>query len=944
MEAALQPIEDVLKKIPGSLDVWTEVTNGVRTVDAVHYLDQTTLVALFSEVKGDRYRLYTKSCAALETTSNAQWLPLGQTAPGWILHEADITRIWVARPADRRQSIFSSRAENFVHQILVLAGSVLYTVTVDDTSGYPYKFAAVEHIHLPDYIDAESLQVAWNPHSQIVVAAFGNAARAEEAGVDGGAPKILPLSEAEKSKSKALYYHSPALGGWRSICSVSSTAEYLSLSGYGNRCVWREMLCAEAPEEAERGDFFGADVPAPVLASTEQGNVARRGFGQIIAQRGVTKTQLTQGAGRVDWARLNADGTAVALLANFEKKRPITTHRDLFLVEWPAIVTSRGTLVESRGQSNVSTPIRVTDPGLRSAGSIEDFGWVNLHPESRANLTVSSDDGAGFHTTSFGAASREVVTARQVGKSNAGRAEGMLWTSEIRGCERVGHVLHLLLEFSTAAAPSVHSVRVHELACAPVSNVDTAIVPSSGRESDAPASLDAIRRLSLAYGTESDVLWPHVCSTQLSTTPLPLRRGIARTEAPRRGRGDSNVKLHPAPHNNQIRFDDLSVEKVSWKADDGQALEGLLFERRASAAENPLLVNAHGGPAVAFAADRTAAANSTRYPFRHFLKAGYRVFQPLYRGTLGYGDDFAQANICKQGEVDLADIASGVRHLIANHPRVNCPVTDVGIFGGSYGGYLTLRALSKLRPGPGERQQPFKFVAGVAEYGFLHNRWMSYEGGDFTWENEYQGDSTRFPASDCSSDVFDDLSQVRAPCLLMHGEDDDVCPVSQSRVGYNILRHTAKVPTGLIVYPGEGHGFSQPAHRRDRDRRMLVWFLTYVPCVPPAEQTSAPAGSPAKASVEAVAELEGRELHPHELALKMQSIVADTWGTSLREAFLAVDKNRDGIIDRRELEALLARQKFENIHAFADQCYFSMCCVPRALHAHQFNISLRVSF
>lgn len=267
--------------------------------------------------------------------------------------------------------------------------------------------------------------------------------------------------------------------------------------------------------------------------------------------------------------------------------------------------------------------------------------------------------------------------------------------------------------------------------------------------------------------------------------------------------------------------------------------------------------------------------------------------------------------------------------------------------------YLTLRALSKLRPGPGERQQPFKFVAGVAEYGFLHNRWMSYEGGDFTWENEcvswcfvvclaveymffflcvcvcvfvlqfcysrslclarhvrrYQGDSTKFPASDCSSDVFDDLSQVRAPCLLMHGEDDDVCPVSQSRVGYNILRHTAKVPTGLIVYPGEGHGFSQPAHRRDRDRRMLVWFLTYVPCVPPAEQTSAPAGSPAKASVEAVAELEGRELHPHELALKMQSIVADTWGTSLREAFLAVDKNRDGIIDRRELEALLARQK-----------------------------------
>merc|ERR1712032_1313664 len=49
-------------------------------------------------------------------------------------------------------------------------------------------------------------------------------------------------------------------------------------------------------------------------------------------------------------------------------------------------------------------------------------------------------------------------------------------------------------------------------------------------------------------------------------------------------------------------------------------------------------------------------------------------------------------------------------------------------WGGSYGGYLTLRAMSV---------DPERFGAGVAQYGFVHNRWMTYEGGDFTWEDEY---------------------------------------------------------------------------------------------------------------------------------------------------------------------------------------------------------------
>ena len=80
-------------------------------------------------------------------------------------------------------------------------------------------------------------------------------------------------------------------------------------------------------------------------------------------------------------------------------------------------------------------------------------------------------------------------------------------------------------------------------------------------------------------------------------------------------------------------------------------------------ADAALLIHAHGGPAVGFVERRSIAADNTRYPYRwgsiyfpttpveliglrrYLLKAGYRVFLPLFRGTLGFGDKFAQVRV-----------------------------------------------------------------------------------------------------------------------------------------------------------------------------------------------------------------------------------------------------------------------------------------------------------
>ena len=141
--------------------------------------------------------------------------------------------------------------------------------------------------------------------------------------------------------------------------------------------------------------------------------------------------------------------------------------------------------------------------------------------------------------------------------------------------------------------------------------------------------------------------------------------------------------------------------------------------------------------------------------------------------------------------------------------------------GGSYGGYMTLRAMAIC---------PERFATGIAQYGFVQNRWMTNEGGDYTWEDEYLGHKTRWPLSeeDQRSDVYNHLASITAPLLLMHGEDDDICPLSQSLVAYRVLEQSG-VPTGLVVYPKEKHGFDKPEHRQDRDRRMLCWLAQYMP-------------------------------------------------------------------------------------------------------------------
>lgn len=258
-------------------------------------------------------------------------------------------------------------------------------------------------------------------------------------------------------------------------------------------------------------------------------------------------------------------------------------------------------------------------------------------------------------------------------------------------------------------------------------------------------------------------------------------------------------------------FSDIRVKVVHWKASDGLAIQGVLYESDGTDDGAPVIVRAHGGPAGDVEANLSEA---TRH--RHLLRAGYRVFEPAFRGSVGFGDDFLGANIGCQGEKDLDDILTGMDRL------VEMGIADAdrfGIFGGSYGGYMTLRAVAVTD----------RFRAGVALYGFIENRRMTLETGDFTYEDEYIAPVTWPMKSDSvGADVFSHLHAIDAPTLLLHGDQDPICTLSQSQIVYGALEHRG-VKTGLVVYPGEGHGFRKPENRRDCAQRTLAWFIDYLP-------------------------------------------------------------------------------------------------------------------
>jgi dipeptidyl aminopeptidase/acylaminoacyl peptidase len=251
------------------------------------------------------------------------------------------------------------------------------------------------------------------------------------------------------------------------------------------------------------------------------------------------------------------------------------------------------------------------------------------------------------------------------------------------------------------------------------------------------------------------------------------------------------------------------ARSITWTGDGNPVQGWLIFPPDARPGTRyPIVTYIHGGPAFA----HYPIFPSGPLAFQAMLAArGYIVFEPNPRGSYGQGEAFTRANVKDFGYGDLRDILGG---LDAVGQTIPVDPKRVGIFGWSYGGYMTMWSLTQTN----------RFKAAVSGAGL--SDWQSYYGTNEidTWMIPYFGASVYDdPSVYAKSSPINYIKAVKTPALMVAGDRDAEVPVTQSYEYWHALRDLG-VPTQLVIYPGEGHLFQKPANQRDVAQRIAAWF------------------------------------------------------------------------------------------------------------------------
>lgn len=267
-------------------------------------------------------------------------------------------------------------------------------------------------------------------------------------------------------------------------------------------------------------------------------------------------------------------------------------------------------------------------------------------------------------------------------------------------------------------------------------------------------------------------------------------------------------------------------EIISWKSKDKKyTIEGIVTYPNGyqKGKKVPLILNIHGGPAGVFT--ETYTGQSSPYPIQAFAANGYAVLRANPRGSSGYGTEFRQANHRDWGFNDYDDLMAGVDKLIADGV---VHADSLVVTGWSYGGYMTSMIVTKTN----------RFKAAMA--GAPVTNLMSFNGTadipDFLpsyFEKEFWDD----PAVYSKHSAMFNIKNAVTPTLVIHGLNDERVPPEQ---GYQLHRALQRrgVPTQMVVYPRQPHGFQEPKFIQNVGDRTMTWFDQYL-----RKRTSPPKGT-----------------------------------------------------------------------------------------------------
>ncbi|MDP9934183.1 dipeptidyl aminopeptidase/acylaminoacyl peptidase [Paenarthrobacter nicotinovorans] len=260
-----------------------------------------------------------------------------------------------------------------------------------------------------------------------------------------------------------------------------------------------------------------------------------------------------------------------------------------------------------------------------------------------------------------------------------------------------------------------------------------------------------------------------------------------------------------------LRNNSTVIEPMEFEAEssDGHPVHGWLVMPEGPG-PHPVLLTIHGGP---FSQYTGAFFDEAQV----YAAAGYAVVMCNPRGSSGYGQEHGRAIKGQMGALDMQDVLAFLDAALASHSALD--PEQVGIMGGSYGGYLTAWIIAHHN----------RFKAAIVERGFLDP--VSFAGSsDIGWffGSEYTGPTREDMDAQSPMAVVGD---VRTPTLVVHSENDLRCPIEQGQRYYAHLKAQG-VDTALLVFPGEDHELSRsgtPHHRCQRFEHILRWWSTYLP-------------------------------------------------------------------------------------------------------------------
>ena len=227
---------------------------------------------------------------------------------------------------------------------------------------------------------------------------------------------------------------------------------------------------------------------------------------------------------------------------------------------------------------------------------------------------------------------------------------------------------------------------------------------------------------------------------------------------------------------------------------------------------NPVVVFVHGAGSLQNVFKGWSFSYWREYMFNQFLtKQGYYVLEVDYRHSTGYGRKFREDVTNWMGKYETEDIEDGLAYLADNYANVD--TSNVGIYGGSYGGFMALYAVS-VAPEHFDAAAALRAVTNWENY-YYTNPW--YTGPRL---GTPEADSANYARSSPLT-YADDLTK---PVLILHGLIDNNVGFQDAAQYIERLIQSGNEDFDMMMYPSERHSFTDPDSWYDEYRRIFEFF------------------------------------------------------------------------------------------------------------------------